>query len=80
VQVVVIQPANPQIVFVPVYQPQQVWSSGPTTGDVVAASLVSFSAGIAMGAWLKNSHPWGWVAGAGGGAAEGSLFKTMCGS
>src|SRR5271166_1165747 len=60
VQVVVIQPANPQVVFVPVYQPQQVWSSGPTTGDVVAASLVSFSAGIAMGAWLNNSQPWGW--------------------
>src|SRR5271165_156545 len=60
VQVVVIQPANPQVVFVPVYQPQQVWSSGPTTGDVVAASLVSFSAGIALGAWINNSHPWGW--------------------
>src|SRR5271165_4526276 len=60
VQVVVIQPANPQVVFVPVYQPQQVWSSGPTTGDVVAASLVSFSAGIVMGAWINNNQPWGW--------------------
>ncbi len=60
VQVVVIQPANPQVVFVPVYQPQQVWSSGPSTGDVVAASMLSFGAGIAMGAWLNNSHPWGW--------------------
>ena len=60
VQVVVIQPANPQVVFVPVYQPQQVWSSGPSTGDVVAASPVSFGAGIALGSWLNNSHPWGW--------------------
>src|SRR5271169_1966456 len=60
VQVVVIQPANPQVVFVPVYQPQVVWASGPTHSDVVAASLISFSAGIAMGAWINNSHPWGW--------------------
>ncbi|HEY6376647.1 MAG TPA: DUF3300 domain-containing protein, partial [Edaphobacter sp.] len=60
VQVVVIQPANPQVVFVPQYQPQQVWSSGPSTGDVIAASMVSFGAGIALGAWMNNSQPWGW--------------------
>jgi Protein of unknown function (DUF3300) len=60
VQVVVVQPTNPQVVFVPQYQPAEVWSSGPTTGDVVAASMLSFGAGIALGSWLNNSQPWGW--------------------
>src|SRR5271155_2461101 len=45
-QVVVIQPANPQVVYVPQYNPQVVYAqSGPSTGDVVAASLLSFGAG-----------------------------------
>jgi len=61
VQVVVVQPTNPQVVFVPQYQPAQVWTSGPSTGDVIAASMVSFGAGIALGSWLNNnSYPWGW--------------------
>ncbi len=61
VQVVVVQPTNPQVVFVPQYQPAQVWSSGPSTGDVIAASMLSFGAGIALGSWLNNnSYPWGW--------------------
>lgn len=59
-QVVVVQPTNPQVVFVPQYQPYQVWYSGPSTGDVVAASVLSFGAGIALGSWLNNSRPWGW--------------------
>ena len=58
-QVVVVQPANPQVVYVPQYQPQQVFVSGPSAGDVVAASLLSFGAGIAIGA-LINDQPWGW--------------------
>src|SRR5215469_10691479 len=60
VQVVVVQPTNPQVVYVPVYQPYQVWYSGPSTADVVAASMVSFGAGIAMGAWLNSGEQWGW--------------------
>lgn len=62
-QVVVIQPASPQVVYVPQYNPQVVYAqpSGPSTGDVVAASLLSFGAGIALGAWINNnSYPWGW--------------------
>lgn len=58
-QVVVIQPANPQVVYVPQYVPQQVYVSGPAPGDVVAASLVTFGAGIAIG-MLINNQPWGW--------------------
>jgi hypothetical protein len=66
-QVIVVQPANPQVVYVPQYQPQQVYAappaqaSGPSTGDVVAASLLSFGLGIGIGALIAhNNEPWGW--------------------
>ena len=59
-QVVIIQPANPQVVYVPQYQPAQVYVAGPSTGDIVAASLISFGAGIAIGALIADSRPWGW--------------------
>ena len=59
-QVVVVQPVNPQVIYVPVYQPQQVYVSAPSQSDVVAASLLSFGAGIAIGALINTSQPWGW--------------------
>ena len=68
-QVIVIQPANPQVVYVPTYNPAvvygaQVMTPGYSTGDVVAASIVSFGAGIAVGAAMHNSSCgysyWGW--------------------
>jgi hypothetical protein len=60
-QVIVIQPANPEVVYVPEYNPEVVYvESGPSTGDVVAASLITFGAGIALGAWIGSSYPWGW--------------------
>jgi len=59
-QVVVIQPANPQVVYVPQYNPQVVYAQ-PSTAAVVTASLLTFGAGIALGAWISNnSYPWGW--------------------
>ena len=59
-QVVVIQPANPQLVYVPQYNPQVVYAQ-PSTAAVVTASLLTFGAGIALGAWISNnSYPWGW--------------------
>jgi Protein of unknown function (DUF3300) len=59
-QVVVIQPANPQVVYVPQYNPQIVYAQ-PSTAAVVTASLLTFGAGIALGAWISNnSYPWGW--------------------
>jgi Protein of unknown function (DUF3300) len=58
--VVIVQPTNPQVVYVPQYEPAQVYSSGPSTNDVLAASLVSFSVGIAVGAIISNNQPWGW--------------------
>ncbi len=58
--VVIVQPANPQVVYVPQYEPAQVYQSGPSTDDVIAASLVSFTVGIAIGAIVSNNQPWGW--------------------
>ena len=54
----VIQPANPQVVYVPQYDPSLVYA--PSTGSVVAASLLSFGAGIGLGALFTSSQPWGW--------------------
>jgi hypothetical protein len=59
-QIVVIQPATPQVVYVPQYNPQVVYAQ-PSTAAVVTASVLSFGAGIALGAWISNnSSPWGW--------------------
>jgi hypothetical protein len=56
-QVIVIQPANPQVVYVPQYNPQTVYvSSGPSTGDVVAASIISFGVGMAVGSLFSNNN------------------------
>ncbi len=57
-QVIVIQPANPQVVYVPAYDPAVVYA-GPPAGGIVAG-LITFGAGIAIGAALANNHPWGW--------------------
>jgi Protein of unknown function (DUF3300) len=63
-QVIVIQPTNPQIVYVPQYNPTVVYGYpyvvpgyvAPvyTTGDVVAAGLLGFGAGIAVGAMMSG--------------------------
>lgn len=56
----VIQPANPQIVYVPQYDPTVVYVA-PSPGAVVASSLISFGAGIGLGALLGTPQPWGWA-------------------
>lgn len=74
-QVIRIEPAQPQVIYVPQYNPEVVYvNSGPSTGTVIAASVISFGAGLAIGAWLNNDwdyygrgvyyHGWsggGWV-------------------
>ncbi len=57
--VYVIQPANPQIVYVPQYNPTVVYVA-PSTSTVVATSLITFGVGIGIGILLANNHPWGW--------------------
>ena len=63
-QVIVIQPTNPQIVYVPQYNPTVIYGYpyvvpgyvAPvySTGDVVAAGLIGFGAGIAVGAMMSG--------------------------
>jgi hypothetical protein len=75
-QVIVIEPANPQIVYVPQYNTTTVYTQPPSTtvvvveddddSDVVAAGMIGFTAGIAMGAAVNNSYyygPYGWHGG-----------------
>ena len=76
--VIVIEPANPQVVYVPQYNPTTVYTQAPTTTTVVvkddssadaavAAGLIGFTAGIAIGASMNNSYyygPYGWHGGA----------------
>src|SRR3954453_18650507 len=67
--VIVIEPANPQVVYVPQYNPQVVYTTAPTTTTVivkedntdqaVAAGLIGFTAGIAIGAAVNNSYYYG---------------------
>jgi hypothetical protein len=59
-QVIVIQPANPQVVYVPQYNPTVVYGTpyqppGYSTGDMVAAGVLAFGVGIAVGAAINNS-------------------------
>jgi hypothetical protein len=59
--IIVIQPANPQVVYVPVYNPQVVYYPPPPGATVV----VGFGLGIAIGAAMVNSAyyaPYGWGA------------------
>ena len=77
-QVIVIEPANPQIVYVPQYNPQVVYTHPPATtttvvieeddddAEAIAAGLIGFTAGIAIGAAIDNDYyygPYGWHGG-----------------
>jgi hypothetical protein len=77
-EVIVIEPANPQVVYVPQYNSEVVYTQAPTTTTVVvqedndadvavAAGLIGFTAGIAIGAAMDNNYyygPYGWHGGA----------------
>ena len=58
-QTIVIQPTNPQIVYVPQYNPTVIYGTpyvvpGYSTGDLVAASVLSFGVGMAVGAMMSG--------------------------
>jgi hypothetical protein len=73
-QTIVIQPSQPDVVYVPTYNPTAVYGApvpsppGYSTADMVATSLLSFGVGIAVGAamsggccgWGYNSWGCGW--------------------
>jgi hypothetical protein len=75
-QVIVIEPANPQVIYVPQYNSTVVYTQAPTTttvvventssADAAAAGLIGFTAGIAIGAAVNNNYyygPHGWYGG-----------------
>jgi len=56
-QVIVVQPANPQVVYVPQYDPNVVYTqpaSSTSSGDVAAAGIIGFAAGVIVGAVADN--------------------------
>jgi uncharacterized protein DUF3300 len=76
-EVIVIEPTNPQVVYVPQYNPTVVYTQAPPTttvvvessssADAVAAGVIGFTAGIAIGAAVNNNYyygPYGWHGGA----------------
>ena len=74
--VVVIEQANPQVVYVPSYDPVVVWGAPPVyayppvyyppAGYYAAGMALSFGVGVAMGAMWSGG--WGYNAGWGGGS------------
>ena len=78
-QVIVIEPANPQVIYVPQYDPQIIYTQPTTTtttvvvkeddntDEAIAAGVIGFTAGIAIGAAIDNDYyygPYGFYGGA----------------
>ncbi|AXF24128.1 DUF3300 domain-containing protein [Burkholderia pyrrocinia] len=74
-QAIEIESAQPDVVYVPSYNPTVVYgepvSSYPgyvyrppaySTGEVVTAGVITFGVGIAVGAAIFGHHDWGWHA------------------
>ncbi|HUK17706.1 MAG TPA: DUF3300 domain-containing protein [Bryobacteraceae bacterium] len=65
-QTIVIEPANPQVVYVPIYNPAVIYGTpyvtpGYTAGEMAAAGVIGFGAGIALGALAGGGCcGWGW--------------------
>ena len=67
---IVIQPADPQVIYVPSYDPTMVYGASSEyypypsvaypTGEVVAAGAISFGLGVAVGAIFNGGGGWGW--------------------
>jgi len=68
-QTIIIQPANPQVVYVPTYNPTTIYGPWPypayppyyyyPPGYAAVGSLISFGAGMAVGAALWGGCNWG---------------------
>jgi hypothetical protein len=70
--VVIVQPANPQVVYVPQYQPEIVFASTP---GIVTAPLITFGTGIAIG-YLLTNQPWGWHGWGWGWGGRGVIWQN----
>jgi len=84
-QVVVIEPANPQVVYVPSYDPVAVYGppvypypaiAYPSAGAYAAGAAISFGAGVAMGAFWGGGG-WGWGCGWGRGNVTVNNFNNF---
>jgi len=54
-EVIKIVPADPQVIYVPVYQPSVVYVQQPPSA---AVSVITFGAGLALGIWIHNELDW----------------------
>jgi Protein of unknown function (DUF3300) len=69
-QIIVIQPANPQVVYVPTYNPVVVYGTWPypayppypvyPPGYVATTAVISFGVGLAVGAAMWGGCHWGY--------------------
>ncbi len=72
-QTIVIEPTQPDVVYVPAYNPAVVYGapvpvypgyaySAPaySTGEIVTAGVISFGIGIIVGSAISHHHDWGW--------------------
>jgi Protein of unknown function (DUF3300) len=84
-QVIVIEPANPQVVYVPSYDPVAVYGppvypypaiAYPSAGAYAAGAAISFGAGVAMGAFWGGGG-WGWGCGWGHGNVTVNNFNNF---
>jgi len=53
-----IVPSEPNVVYVPTYNPQTVYVESNNTGGTAVASAISFGVGLALGAWLASDCDW----------------------
>ena len=64
-QTIIIQPANPQVIYVPQYNPTTVYGApvaapvGYSGADLALTGVLAFGAGIAVGALISDSDGWG---------------------
>jgi hypothetical protein len=84
-QVVVIEQANPQVVYVPSYDPATVYGPPdypypsiyyPSAGYYAAGAAISFGVGVAMGAFWGGGG-WGWGCGWGHGNLQVNNFNNF---
>ena len=77
--IVEIQPANPQVIYVPQYNPTVVYEPPPTYVYYPLVPLLTFGAGIAVGAIIATTAAIGATAGftAGGGGFRSLLGRRL---
>ena len=65
-QTIIIQPADPQVIYVPQYNPTVVYGApvaaypGYSGADLALTGVLAFGAGIAVGALISSSDGWGY--------------------